>query len=65
MVSIDRIMNYCSLIQEETSTSSVIFQPPSLNSCVRAGEIEFVNLSFKYSEQLPYSLTNVSPCASR
>ena len=60
MVSVDRIMKYCSLIQEETSASSETFQPPFLNSCVRCGEIEFVNLSFRYSEQLPYSLTNVS-----
>ena len=60
MVSVDRIMKNCSLIQEETSTSSVTFQPPSLNSCMKVGEIEFVNVSFKYSEQLPYSLTNVS-----
>ena len=27
---------------------------------MRGGEIEFVNVSFKYPEELPYSLTNVS-----
>ena len=58
MVSVDRIKNYCNLIQEDTS--SVTFQLPSLNSCVRVGEIEFVNVSFKYSEEFPYSLTNFS-----
>ena len=55
MVSADRIMNYCGLIQEKTCASSI-----QLASVASRGEIEFKNLSFKYSHGIPCSLVDVS-----
>ena len=56
MVSVDRVLKYVSLPQEKT----IIF--PSTHPCSHSteGRIEYKNILFKYSEELPYVLKNVS-----
>ena len=58
MVSVDRILNYCRIPREYNSSETS--KLPSVTIRDRGGEIEFVNVSFKYCEELPFSLTNVS-----
>ena len=58
MVSVDRILNYCRLPQEPLSTSEM--KPHSSMSSEDSGVIEFKNVHFRYAEDLPYSLTDVS-----
>ena len=50
MVSVSRILNYCSLVQENTNSSLKHFQESE-------GSIELRNASFRYSRDLPNSLT--------
>ena len=58
MVSVDRILNYCRLPQEPLFTSEI--EPCAFISNEDKGVIEFKNVHFRYSEDLPYSLTDVS-----
>ena len=58
MVSVDRILNYCRLPQELLSISNTQSEP-SINRG-DSGVIEFKNVHFRYSDDLPYSLTDVS-----
>ena len=58
MVSVDRILNYCKLPQEPLYISNTQLEP-SLSSG-HCGVIEFKNVHFRYSDHLPYSLTDVS-----
>ena len=58
MVSVDRILNYCRLPQEPLSNSEI--NPHSSMSSEDSGVIEFKNVHFRYAEDLPYSLTDVS-----
>ena len=62
MVSTDRILNYCNLVQERSYSSSphknIYNRPQTLN--VRTGVIEYKSVCFQYSKDLPYSLVNVS-----
>ena len=57
IVSADRILNYCGLTQEKTCGASAQNQ---LKTNTPRGEIEFINLSFRYSRDLPCSLVFVS-----
>ena len=57
MVSADRVFNYCGLLSEKTSASKLSLHSNFSNSI---GEIEFINFSFKYSENVSNSLSNVS-----
>ena len=59
MVSTDRILKYCSLDMEKSS-SSPPYPMSSPNYSVAAGSIELRNASFRYSRDLPNSLTDVS-----
>ena len=57
MVSADRIFDYCSLNAEGASNSKQRLLSNFSNS---AGAIEFIDFSFKYSENVSNSLSNVS-----
>ena len=58
MVSVDRILNYCRLPQELVSIPNT--QPGPSMSSENSGVMEFKDVHFRYSEDLPYSLTGVS-----
>ena len=60
MVSADRILKYCYLIQENYLPPSTPSQSPPLASSLPKGELEFRDLFIRYSEDLPYSLVNIS-----
>ena len=62
MVSVDRILNYCRLPREPLSLSGM--KPRSYMSSEESGVIEFKNVHFRYADDLPYSLTDVSLCVS-
>ena len=54
MVSADRILKYCNLPQERSLAS----RPDSVSKSY-FGELEYENVRFKYSSDLPYSLENL------
>ena len=58
MVSTDRILNYCKLPQERSYNSSSHNRNCSIIS--NAGGIEYKNVFYNYSKELPYSLVAVS-----
>ena len=58
MVSVDRILKYCSLPQEPLSATSQ--QDPSFVSSEDRGVIQFRNVCFRYSDDLPLTLKDVS-----
>ena len=60
MVSADRILQYCRLIQENYYSAFRPFQTYSLSSSFPKGDLEFRNVYFKYSADLPNSLVDVS-----
>ena len=60
MVSVDRIIAYCGLTKEQVCSSYRPYQISSHNSSISRGDIQLINMSFKYSADLPDSLTNVS-----
>ena len=58
MVSVDRVLKYCRLPQEQVYTAAQ--HEPTFVSGVDKGVIEFRNVSFRYSDDLPYTLRDVS-----
>ena len=58
MVSVDRVLKYCSLPQEPVSATPQ--QEPSFVSSGDRGVIEFRNVRFRYSDDLPFTLKDVS-----
>ena len=58
IVSVDRILKYISLTPEKIAISpnASINQP----HCPKTGQIEIKNVSFRYSDELPFTLKNVS-----
>ena len=61
MVSTDRILNYCKIPQEMGYSSSKHNNKSSTLSTTSSGSsIEYNNLFYKYSKELPYSLMGVN-----
>ena len=56
MVSVDRVLDYCDLYQENTLACT---SPARAMLPVPTGRIEFKNVFFRYSDHLPYSLQDV------
>ena len=62
MVSTDRILKYCNLPQERNYHTSTVYNQygPIATPNASSGEIEFKNVYYNYSKELPYSLVDVS-----
>ena len=58
MVSVDRVLNYIGLTQEIINISPYVSKIPTHR--LETSEIEYKNVNFRYSDELPYSLKNVS-----
>ena len=58
MVSVDRVLNYCKLAQELVFVSPL--SDSTFVSSSNNAAIEYKNFYFKYSENLPYTLSDVS-----
>ncbi|KAI6657774.1 Multidrug resistance-associated protein 4-like [Oopsacas minuta] len=56
MVSVDRVLEYCNLYQEDRAAPHF----PAQSSPVSIGCIEFKNIFFKYANHLPYTLRDIS-----
>ncbi|KAI6649865.1 Multidrug resistance-associated protein 4-like [Oopsacas minuta] len=58
MVSVDRVLNYCKLAQELVISSPK--SDPTFVTCGDGPAIEFRNVHFEYSDNLPLTLRDVS-----
>lgn len=60
MVSVDRVLDYCGLYQENEVVCTPAPAPAQATLPISSGRIEFKNIFFRYADHLPYSLQDVS-----